>query len=277
MTKIYKSAPLPFQGQKRRYVGEFCRVLGQIRDARIFVDLFGGSGLLSHIAKRERPDALVIYNDFDGYRTRLDNTPRTNALISDLRSIIGGGGGKSKSQRIASPQRDRILERIAAEDAAGYVDYITLAANLCFPGKRATSHEELSRQTLYNNVVSSPYNASGYLDGLTIASCDYRELVARYRNRPDVVFLADPPYLSTDVSTYNMSWGLSDYLDVIASLAGQRYIYFTSSKSSIVELCEWLGRNAGVGNIFAEAIRSDVAATVNYSARYSDIMLYNAV
>ncbi len=135
----------------------------------------------------------------------------------------------------------------------------------------------MSRQTLYNNVVSSPYNASGYLDGLTIASCDYRELVARYRNRPDVVFLADPPYLSTDVSTYNMSWGLSDYLDVIASLAGQRYIYFTSSKSSIVELCEWLGRNAGVGNIFAEAIRSDVAATVNYSARYSDIMLYNAV
>lgn len=274
MTKIYKSAPLPFQGQKRRYVGEFCRVLGQIRDARIFVDLFGGSGLLSHIAKRERPDAMVVYNDFDGYRTRLDNIPRTNALISDLRSI---GGGKSKSQRIASPQREHILERIAAEDAAGYVDYITLAANLCFPGKRATSYEELSKQTLYNNIVASPYDAAGYLDGLTITSCDYRELVARYRNRPDVVFLADPPYLSTDVSTYNMSWGLSDYLDVIASLAGQHYIYFTSSKSSIVELCEWLGRNAGVGNIFAEAIRSDVAATVNYSARYSDIMLYNAV
>ena len=37
MTKIYKSAPLPFQGQKRRYVGEFRRVLGQIRDARISV------------------------------------------------------------------------------------------------------------------------------------------------------------------------------------------------------------------------------------------------
>lgn len=275
MTKIYKSAPLPFQGQKRRYVGEFRRVLGQIRDARIFVDLFGGSGLLSHIAKRERPDAIVIYNDFDDYRTRLDNIPRTNALISDLRTIMGGG--KSKLQRIASPQRERILERIAAEDAAGYADYITLAANLCFPGRRATSYEELSKQTLYNNVVSSPYGAAGYLDGLTITSCDYRELVARYRNRPDVVFLADPPYLSTDVSTCNMSWGLSDYLDVIASLAGQRYIYFTSSKSSIVELCEWLGRNAGVGNIFAEAIRSDVAAIVNYSARYSDIMLYNAV
>lgn len=90
MTKIYKSAPLPFQGQKRRYIGEFRRVLGEIRDARIFVDLFGGSGLLSHVAKRERPDAMVIYNDFDGYRTRLDNIARTNALISKLRNIMGG-------------------------------------------------------------------------------------------------------------------------------------------------------------------------------------------
>ncbi len=103
MTKIYKSAPLPFQGQKRRYVGEFCRVLGQIRDARIFVDLFGGSGLLSHIAKRERPDAMVVYNDFDDYRTRLDNIPRTNALISDLRSIRGGGGGNTSHN--GSPPR----------------------------------------------------------------------------------------------------------------------------------------------------------------------------
>ena len=91
MTKIYKSAPLPFQGQKRRYVGEFCRVLGQIRDARIFVDLFGGSGLLSHIAKRERPDAMVVYNDFDGYRTPPPTIPRTTAPLRDSRSTPRGG------------------------------------------------------------------------------------------------------------------------------------------------------------------------------------------
>lgn len=160
---------------------------------------------------------------------------------------------------------------------SGYVDYITIAANLCFPGKRATSYDELARQTLYNHIVVSPYDASGYLDGLVIESCDYRELVAQYRDCPDVVFLADPPYLSTDVSTYMMSWGLSDYLDVIAALAGQRYIYFTSSKSSIVELCDWLGNNAGLGNIFAGASRSDVTGRVNHSSSYSDIMLYNAV
>lgn len=275
MTKFYKSAPLPFQGQKRRYVGEFRRVLGEIHEARVFVDLFGGSGLLSHVVKRERPDAVVIYNDFDGYRTRLDNIPRTNALISKLRGIMGGG--KSDAQRIPSPLRERLLATIAEEEASGYVDYITIAANLCFPGKRATSYDELVKQTLYNNIVASPYDASGYLDGLIVESCDYRELVAQYRDRPDVVFLADPPYLSTDVSTYMMSWSLSDYLDVIAALAGQRYIYFTSSKSSIVELCDWLGHNADVGNMFADASRVDIAARVNHSSSYSDIMLYNAV
>lgn len=101
MAKFYKSAPLPFQGQKRRYVGEFRRVLGEIRDARVFVDLFGGSGLLSHVVKRERPDAVVIYNDFDGYRTRLDNIPRTNALISKLHGVMGG----VNLTRSASPRR----------------------------------------------------------------------------------------------------------------------------------------------------------------------------
>lgn len=35
------------------------------------VDAFGGSGLLSHVAKRLKPKATVIYNDFDGYAERL--------------------------------------------------------------------------------------------------------------------------------------------------------------------------------------------------------------
>ena len=49
------SAPLPFMGQKRMFAKEFVKVLGQFRDKAVFVDLFGGSGLLSHIAKCQRP------------------------------------------------------------------------------------------------------------------------------------------------------------------------------------------------------------------------------
>ena len=67
MRKMYLSAPLPFMGQKRMFAKEFIKVLGQFPDSTMFVDLFGGSGLLSHITKCVRPDTTVVYNDFDNY------------------------------------------------------------------------------------------------------------------------------------------------------------------------------------------------------------------
>ena len=65
---MYLSAPLPFVGQKRMFAKEFIKVLEQFKDKSVFVDLFGGSGLLSHITGRVRPDATVVYNDYDNYR-----------------------------------------------------------------------------------------------------------------------------------------------------------------------------------------------------------------
>ena len=79
--KTYSRAPLPFVGQKRMFVSEFKKILKHFDDKTIFVDLFGGSGLLSHITKRERPDAVVIYNDHDNYRERLENIDRTNTCL----------------------------------------------------------------------------------------------------------------------------------------------------------------------------------------------------
>ena len=62
----------------------------------VFVDLFGGSGLLSHIAKRSKPDATVVYNAFDNYRFRLKNIPQTNKLIADIRELVGNSIPKHK-------------------------------------------------------------------------------------------------------------------------------------------------------------------------------------
>jgi adenine-specific DNA methylase len=63
--KKHVQAPLPFQGQKRRYVKEFSRIIEALQPD-IVVDLFGGSVLLSHLAKRASPKSSVIYNDI-GY------------------------------------------------------------------------------------------------------------------------------------------------------------------------------------------------------------------
>ena len=112
-----------------------------------------------------------------------------------------------------------------------------------------------------------------YLEGLTIESCDYRELYEKYKDEPNVVFIVDPPYLSTEVGTYKMYWHLSDYLDVLNVLKGKPFVYFTSDKSSIIELCEWLGKNKTLGNPFEGCKRFEFNAHVNFDAGYKDMML----
>ena len=71
-----------------------------------------------------------------------------------------------------------------------------------------------------------------------------------------------------------MYWRLSDYLDVLNVLRDKPFVYFTSNKSSIIELCEWLGRNKTLGNPFENTQKVEFNAHMNYSAKYTDIMLY---
>lgn len=270
--KEYNTAPLPFVGQKRRFVKDFKRALGEIKNANVFVDLFGGSGLLSHVAKRQRPDATVIYNDFDGYSERISHISDTNAILSKLRDLLASS---PRSKLVPNNLRAQVYDFLARKEAEiGYVDYITIASSLMFAGKRASTLDGLRKHSMYNRVVSSDYGADGYLDGLVITHCDYHELFEKYKDRDDVVFIVDPPYLSTDCENYKGYWRLSDYLDVLKVLRGHRYFYFTSNKSSIVELADWLGSNGGV-DPFAGSTRRDIRALVNSSTSYTDIMLYN--
>lgn len=276
MKKQYLSAPLPFQGQKRNFAREYIKVLSLFPDNTTFVDLFGGSGLLSHIAKCQKPNTTVVYNDFDGYRDRLAHIPQTNALLVELRSIVCD---YPKKVAIAGTLRERVLSCIREHERTyGYVDYITLSGSLLFSMKYANCYEELLKETLYNRVKATDYPpADDYLDGLVVTSCDYHQLFDQYKNVPGVVFLVDPPYLSTDTTTYKTYWKLADYLDVLTVLAGHRFIYFTSDKSSILELCDWIGRKKVICNPFEDCTKVEFHARLNYNASYTDIMLYKNV
>jgi hypothetical protein bfra3_16208 len=256
------------------FAKEFIKVLEQFPAKTVFVDLFGGSGLLSHIAKRTKPESTVIYNDFDNYRLRLQNIPQTNRLLTDLRNMVADNVPHNKP--IKGELRERIFERIEQEErATGYVDFITLSSSVMFSMKYCLNVLDMRKEVLYNSIRKSDYPlCSDYLDGLEITSCDYKELFNRYKDTSGVVFLVDPPYLSTDVGTYNMYWKMSDYLDVLNVLAGHSFVYFTSNKSSILELCEWLGRNQSLGNPFKNAVKVEFNAHMNYNASYTDMMLF---
>lgn len=180
-------------------------------------------------------------------------------------------------KKLPDSYKQQILRRIGKEE--GFVDYITLSGSLLFSGKYATNFDDLKKHPFYCKHKQKDYVVDGYLEGVQVVSCDYRSLYEQYKDNEKVVFLLDPPYLSTDSSSYKSDtyWKLRDYLDVITLLNSQRYVYFTSNKSQIIELCEWIASatNGYWANPFAGAETRTVSGSVNYNSTYTDIMVYN--
>lgn len=268
----YVQAPLPFQGQKRRFLKPFKTALETFPDDAIYVDLFGGSGLLSHTVKQMYPDAKVIYNDFDSYSHRIENLDKTNVLLSDIREICAKN--PTRKERLSDELHSEIIGRISKEK--GFVDWVTVSSSLLFSMNYVTSFEQLKKEKFYNKVRLSNYVAEGYLEGVDRVRKDYRELFAEYRNHKNVVFLVDPPYLSTDCTTYSRPdyWKLSDYLNVLKTIEDQSYFYFTSNKSQIIELCDWMELNGYARNPFEGSTTVKVNTSLTYNASYEDIMIY---
>jgi hypothetical protein len=180
-----------------------------------------------------------------------------------------------RNKRIGKDNTEKVLKLVKKhENKNRYVDYITLSSSLLFSMKYVLNYEDLQKQNFYNTVRMSPYTSEGYLDGIEVVSLDYKELFDQYKDFDNVVFLIDPPYLQTQTTTYKNYWNLSDYLDVLNVLDGHKYFYFTSNKSSIIELCEWVGTRSLTSNPFEEAEKVEMNAVMNYTSSYTDIMLF---
>lgn len=272
--KNYNRSPLPFKGQKRRFLKSFKRALGGYPKDAIYVDLFGGSGLLSHTVKSTLLNATVIYNDYDNFNRRLKAIPQTNAILHRLREILAN---YQKDRRIEGKRRDEVIKVLKLASAQGYVDWISISSSLLFPMNYSTRFEEFIKQTLYNKVRRADFQADGYLQGVEVVSEDYRTLFNRYKDKPNVVFLVDPPYLSTDCNSYSSYWKLKDYLEVLQVLVNQSYFYFTSNKSQIMELCEWISSVSATANPFENATVDMCNASCCIASKYTDIMYHYKV
>ena len=271
MIKRFSGSPLPFRGSKRYYVKRFREVLAQTQDIDTVVDLFGGSGLLSRVAKDSLPNCRVIYNDFDHYDERLANVANTNALLRSIAPLLEN---MPDNKKVPTETKEKILELCAEAEKKHTVDYITLSASLLFSGNWAQSCEELSKQTMYNRMVRTDYDVTNYLNGLEVTHYDYRELFNAHKSNKKALFLLDPPYLQTEHSAYKADtyWQLKDYLDVLTLLSGTKYVLFTSGKSQIIELCDWINQSFG-GELLKGAQKYEQNSRVNDFAAYKDIML----
>ena len=272
MCRNYKCAPLPFMGQKRYFLRDFTEVLERVEgEIDTVVDLFGGSGLLSHTAKRVLPGCRVVYNDFDRYVDRLAAVEQTNEILTAIKELLNGVAANT---RLTDRQRAEVLATVQEyERRDGYIDIMTVGRNVLFSGKWVTSLDDLRKHTMYNRVRPGAYECDGYLNGLEVAHMDYRDLFEQERGNSRALFVLDPPYLTTECGMYENYWKLTDYLDVLRLLKGTKYVYFTSDKSQIVELCQWLaGEYQEAAPMYGATVRMRTN-TLNYQAKFNDMMI----
>lgn len=228
---------------------------------------------MSHTAKRMYPGLNVIYNDYDDFHVRIENIPRTNEILARIRPLLRGVPDKS---RLSDKLKGEVLDVIRGYAETGFVDYVTLSGSLLFSSHYATNWTELEKESFYNRVRQSPISGDGYLDGLMIVKHDYYKLYSLYERDPGVLFLVDPPYLSTDAKSYRAGeyWKIRDYMNVLLVLKSN-YIFFTSEKSHLVDLCRWLADHPDFKDPFQNAVVKTTKNHINYHSSYEDMMLYN--
>ncbi|HDR1844078.1 TPA: hypothetical protein QB600_000682 [Pasteurella multocida] len=273
----FKQAPLPFIGQKRMFLKHFERVLNENIDndgeGWVIIDVFGGSGLLSHTAKRIKPKARVIYNDFDGYSDRLKHISDINRLREILYQTVDGIIPKNKliSKRI----KEEIINKIKAFN--GYKDVNCLSSWLLFSGQQVGSLDELFKQRFYNCVRQSNYTlAEGYLDGLEVVSESFHKLLPRFRDKEKVLLILDPPYLCTRQESYKQAtyFDLIDFLRLI-HLTKPPFIFFSSTKSEFIRFIDAMVEDKWDNwQAFNEVNRITVNASASYSGKYEDNLIY---
>lgn len=271
--KQYSRAPLPFLGSKNHFVKQYRELLKHSTGIDTVVDLFGGSGILSRIAKDVLPNARVVYNDFDNYCARLDMIPTTNAIIERLRSAVAGVKDQG---RIPPRIKEDCLRVIGEYDIASSVDYITLSKNLLFSPRTTNSYEQMKRENFYNETVKIQYDASGYLDGLEVVHKDFRELVNYFCQFKNVLYIADPPYTTTFYGHYSGNvWDERDDTDLIRALHGSKYIFFTSNKTDIIDHIDMPGRRANKSPILSASQTITSKRFPNKDAQFTDFMITN--
>ncbi|MDX3962138.1 hypothetical protein QWT90_07980 [Pasteurella multocida] len=273
----YTQAPLPFTGQKRMFLRHLTDVLNKNiegdGDGWTIIDVFGGSGLLSETAKRTKPLAEVIYNDYDGYSERLKHIEDINRLRREIYQIVDGIIPKNK--RINNTLKQKIINKI--NNFNGFIDLASLSSWLLFSGNQVSTLDELYQHDFWHCVRKSDYpEANGYLSGVEIICESFHQLLPRFQDKDKVLLILDPPYLCTRQESYKQEryFDLIDFLRLI-HLTKPPYIFFSSTKSEFIRFIEYLIESKSDNwEVFEGYQRITLQTSASYNGKYEDNLVY---
>lgn len=249
--KLLYKAPLPFLGQKRNWI----RYLPELINGNLFekgfsnykkgvwVDMFGGSGLLSYNIKQLCPDAEVIYNDFDGYSNYL--TDESADILKSVGKLLEPYFKKYKHREKTNANDTKEIRKIYFFVKNKYKQklYLTLLHSCLWFGpiigdnikkiENRKNHYINSKELLSENFHEI---FEKYLHGLNvIKGVDFKELIQQYKDNKNAVFICDPPYLNTCTGNYKSGFDKNNF-DFLVENIRPPFIAFSSMKNNLREL-----------------------------------------
>lgn len=233
---FFDKAPLPFLGQKRLFVSLFTKIIKSLclKQDVIFVDLFGGSGLLSNNVKAVYQNNMVIWNDYDNYQNRLNNIELTNKILNEIKQSIGKYKKEEKINNDDKEKIKNILSKYVKEHSEDKIDFITISTNLRFSGRYHHNLDDLMKECFYYRMCNE-YISINYLKGVDRVSKDFKLLLNDYENK-NAFYIIDPPYLNTHTEAYRSSGGSSDLFYLIGRIKNKPFIFFECNLSLIENL-----------------------------------------
>lgn len=268
---MYSKPPFPFNGNKRNWIKPLQQ---QFRDIRfnedvIIVDLFGGSGILSHLFANLYPNNKIIYNDYDHYLDLFNWKNELNEMIVWSNNFFNEKHYK-KHQKISEEDTKTIKAKFVELFGENYMEnkklLNVLTSNFCF-----RSHDNL--ENMYFNVRKTPFLTEAQtidtyiLPNIEVVHEDYKDLINSLKDKP-CFYILDPPYLMTSKAHYENEkfWGLDNTIDIFELCLKNKCILFESDRSGILSMIEMIKRFSPISfnYIASEAKRLEGAASDFY-------------
>ena len=239
---IVKKPPLMFKGYKGKALKFFYNYFkaNELKEEVIIVDLFGGSGLLSNFFKQMFPNNTVIYNDYDNYKERLNKYDATVDKINKVFDYVSKDIERPKTgfkPKLLSHHVEYLKK--VGKDNKDIIDLNTLYGKFSMKGSifKGSAEEYENTNSFYLGISKQmdKEDISEYLKGVIVTKTDFKELINKYKDKKNVLFIADPPYIGTDNRNYKDTISVLDTIEMIKEIQNLNAIFFTSENSGAYE------------------------------------------
>lgn len=237
---IYKRPPLPFRGNKKRWldylIKYFIRNHDKFKDYT-FIDVFGGSGIISQAIAKLYPNNKVIYNDYDNYTSLLK--PSSINKLNELRRKIYEIANKYEHAMPINNDDSLKIKRLIIKYYPNYENNEKIK-NILSSWLIYDANGFTLQRKYYNMVIKNDLEVpNDYLsNNVIIEHLDYKQLIQKYHSILNKsILILDPPYYFTPKTFLKINnWNKDDTSLLIKLCIQYKCILFESDKKFMIKL-----------------------------------------